>query len=331
MNIPKLLISGGRERPDGFSLGEGKYYHQAVLLELDINKGTYKPVFEKLEGGKNYPLEHPNLQFTAACTFGSTLWLPTDTEIYKVCLPGYEVVQVISHPCFQNVHSVHVIDNELVVTSTGLDNVVFMDAESGEIKRIVNAEGKHPWHRFSQDVDYRHIHSTRPHDCHPNYVFKLGDELWVTRCRQEDAVCLSDVSKIMDITHGDATSVHDGVHWGNKIVFSRVDGQLVIYSSETRKYLNTVDPFNNRSNRPTGWCRGLCVQGDVIYLGYSKIRKTRLTDKLKFLTKGNFKFSSGNNALIVAFDMKKKQVINIYETPSGMIDAIYGVIKYPDL
>lgn len=328
MTKTKILISGARERPEGFSLGEGKYYHQAVLLELDIESGTYKSVFEKHDGGKNYPAEHPNIQFTAGCINGSTLWLPTDTEIYELGLPDYKIKQIISHPCFQNIHSVHVFNDELVVTSTGLDNIVFIDRSEGSISRIENAEGLDPWHRFSQETDYRQVHSTRPHDCHPNYVFELGKELWVTRCKQEDAVCLTDTSQSLDITRNDAVSVHDGIPWGNTIVFTRVDGLLVLFNADTGTYIETLDPFNDRANRPLGWCRGLCSTGNILYMGYSKIRKTKLVDKLKFLSRGNYKYSSGNNALIVAYDMEQKKVIDTYETPAGMIDAIYGVMKY---
>lgn len=327
MTKTKILVSGARERPGGYSLGEGKYYHQAVLLELDTTTSNFKSVFEKHEGGQHYPDEHPNIQFTAACVDGSTLWLPTDTEIYKLSLPDYQVLQVISHPCFQNVHSAHIINDELVVTSTGLDNVVFMDPETGDILRIANTQGLDPWHRFSPDVDYRKVHSTRPHDCHPNYVFKLDNELWVTRCKQEDAVCLSDTSRALDITGDDVVTIHDGIIWQDRLVFTRVDGQLVFFDTTTKRYVDCKDPFSDRTNRPVGWCRGLCVEGDIFYLGYSRIRKTKLTDKLKFLSKGNFKYGNGNNALIVAYDMKLERVIETYETPPGMIDAIYGVMR----
>ena len=329
MTTHKLLISGAKERPEGFSLGEGKYYNHAILLELDLANGQFNIVFDKDDGGNNYPDIHPNLQFTAACISGSTLWLPTDTEIYKLNLPDYKVTRVISHPCFQNIHSVHFIDGELIASSTGLDNIVFMSPATGEINRIINAEGLDPWHRFSESEDYRKVHSTRPHDCHPNFVFKIDNELWATRCKQEDAVCLSDFSKTIDISRGDATSVHDGIHWNKNIVFTRVDGQLVFFNEETKQHVKTIDPFRDKSNRPVGWCRGLCTDGDIFYLGYSKIRKTRMADKLKFLSKGNFKYRSGNNALIVKYDIKKRKVLDIYETPDGLIDAIYGVIKLP--
>ena len=62
--MAKLLLSGGCLRPNGFELGEGKYYDKASLVQLDLDTGEFTTVLSKDDGGKNYPVEHPNLQFT---------------------------------------------------------------------------------------------------------------------------------------------------------------------------------------------------------------------------------------------------------------------------
>ncbi|WP_040521754.1 hypothetical protein, partial [Aliiglaciecola lipolytica] len=184
----KLLLSGGCLRPNGFELGEGKYYKSARLIELDILTKSFRIVVQKDVAGDNYPAEHPNLQFTCGCIVDKHLWLPTDTEVHLYRLEDFSLVKIISHPCFHNLHSVAYINNELVITSTGLDNIVFCDPNTGEINRILNTQGKDPWHRFDRSFDYRKIHSTRPHDSHPNFTFELDQQVWVTRCTQEDAV-----------------------------------------------------------------------------------------------------------------------------------------------
>ncbi|MDO6691872.1 hypothetical protein Q4574_01190 [Aliiglaciecola sp. 3_MG-2023] len=324
----KLMLSGGCLRPNGFELGEGKYYGKASLVLLDLESGEFSQLLTKTEGGENYPKEHPNLQFTAGCVDGDKLWLPTDTEVHCYSLPGLKPLSIFSHPCFHNIHSVHVLNGDLVVTSTGLDNVVVMDIENGEIKSILNTEGKDPWHRFDKHVDYRLVHSTRPHDSHPNFVFKIDEDLWATRCTQEDAVNLSKPTEIIDISLGGEVSVHDGIWWENKLVFTRVDGYLVFSDPKSKKTLDTFDPFSGALNRPMGWCRGLHIDGDIFYIGYSKLRKTNLKSKIKFLTKGNFKYSSGNNSLIVALNIRTKKVERIYTTPEGLIDAIYGILPF---
>ena len=325
----KLIISGGCLRENGYSLGEGKYYGKATLLCLDLETGQYQVKLSKDTGGENYPEEHPNLEFTAGTVEGNFLWISTDTEVHKYQLPEFSLQACFSHPCFHNVHSTHIIDDELIVTSTGVDNVIVMDKNSGAITRILNTEGKDPWHRFHVDMDYRKVHSTRPHDSHPNYVFKLDNDLWVTRCSQEDAVKLSDPNDCINVSGGDdVISVHDGVVWQNFVVFTRVDGFLVFADKATRKVVKTVDPFKSSSNRPVGWCRGLHIDGDMFYIGYSKIRKTKLKSKIKHLAKGNFKYSNGNNALVVAYNLQTENADNVFESPDGLIDAIYGILPF---
>lgn len=324
-----ILLSGGCLRPNGYALGEGKYYQSARLVKLDVESGEFSLMMSKQEGGEHYPAEHPNLQFTCGHIQGDTLWISTDTEVHQYQLPNFSLIKVISHSCFHNIHSVARYDNQLVITSTGLDNVVVCDPHSGEIIRIINTQGKDPWHRFSPDIDYRLLHSTRPHDSHPNFVFQLEDNLWVTRCTQEDAVNLSDVSDRIDIDLGNDKGVHDGHWYKGKLIFTQVDGVLLICDPQQRKMVEMFDPFENHSNRPLGWCRGLCIIGDDFYIGYSKLRKTSVTARLKFLSQGNFRYASGNNALVVKVNMRTRQVVRTYVTPDGMIDAIYGILPYP--
>ena len=328
MELKSLIISGACLRPNGFELGEGKYYGEAKLLKLNLQTGGYTGLLSKRSGGTNYPKEHPNLQYTAACLDRDILWLPTDTELYKYQLPSMQLLVCYSYPCFHNLHSVHVFGDEVVVTSTGLDNVVVLDKNDGSIKQVINTQGKDPWHRFDPHFDYRQVHSTRPHDSHPNYVFKLDGNLWVTRCTQEDAVNLSDVAQRIDISGDDNISVHDGICWQGKIVFTRVDGYLVVCDQQSKRVIEVINPFAGEKNKPIGWCRGLCIIGDLFYIGYSKLRQTKLTDKLKYLAQGNLKYTSGNNALVVAYDIKSRRVERVYESPDHTLDAIYGVLPF---
>ncbi|QIB64699.1 hypothetical protein [Kineobactrum salinum] len=328
MTVKKLLVSGGCLRPNGFELGEGKYYDRASLVLLDLQRGEFTEILSKSDGGANYPAEHPNQQYTAACLDGDILWLPTDTEILQYRLPELELLSCYSHPCFHNIHSVQVVGDELAVTSTGLDNVVLLDRATGAINRIINTQGLDPWHRFDAATDYRLVHSTRPHDSHPNYVFQLDGKLWVTRCSTEDAVCLEDVEQRIDLGEGEDISAHDGLWWGETLVFTRVDGMLILCDPVRKKVIENHDPFRLHRNRPKGWCRGLHIDGDMFYIGYSRLRKTNLKSKLRFLSQGNFKYGSGNNSLVVAYNMKQQKVDRVYESPEGMVDAIYGILPY---
>ena len=325
----KLLITGARERPNGFELGDGKIYDAALLVRLDLDSGETETLIEKTDAGPHYPDAHPNLQFTSGCTQGSSIWLPTDTEIYKVNYPSLAIEKVISHPCFQNIHSAHILEGLLWVTSTGLDMVIAIDPRSGEILKQYNAEHKPLWHRFSPDVDYRKTHSTRPHACHPNFVFLHDAEYWVTRCTQEDAVTISTPSKRINISGTDKTiSVHDGIVIGDNCYFTSVDGCLVIADILAQKVVNTIDICKRHDLGRLGWCRGLLIEDNIAYLGFSSIRRTRQSRKLSWLG-DSLNRVLGKPAAIVAYDFKKDKVLRKYELRKDSLAAIYSVLPEP--
>ena len=322
-----LLISGAKERKNGFELGEGKYYDRAKLLKLNLETGKVETIKEKAEGGAHYPDEHPNLQYTACCLEGDILWLPTDTEVYKLKYPSLEVLTVISHPCFHNIHSVNVFDGKVYITSTGLDLVAVYDTE-GELLELINAEGKDLWHRFSEEEDYRLIHSTRPHDCHPNFVFSWKGEAWVTRCKQQDAVNLHNIEEQIELTIPEKRiSVHDGVLFKDKVYFTSVDGYILIADPESKKLEQEINVLDHLGGEKLGWCRGLSISEDgVAYLGFSRIRRTKVVERLSWLVRGQIDKMTYVPACVLAYDLNKKSVIRQYDIPIPEIDAVYGVV-----
>lgn len=321
-----ILISGGCERKNGYELGEGKYYESARLLKLDTLSGRLETVLQKSDGGRHYPPEHPNLQFTSCCVNNGILWLPTDTEVYKYNYPSLELVSVISYPFFHNIHAVNVFDNRVYVSSTGLDLVAVLDLD-GNVRELFNTEGKELWHRFSETEDYRIIHSTRPHDCHPNFVYEWKGKPWVTRCRQQDAVCLGDVGNMIPITNPEKRiSVHDGILHNGTIIFTTVDGYLVLTDPDKNTILEEINVLESSNSDKLGWARGLCIdQDNIAYLGFSRLRRTRMKEKLAWLAKGQITKMNGMPACVIAYDLDKRKIINKYDIPMGMIDAIYGV------
>ena len=213
------------------------------------------------------------------------------------------------------------------MTSTGLDQIVFLDKNSGDIKSIKSALGRDPWYRFDPKTDYRLIHSTRPHAAHPNYVLKIDGDYWVTRCKQEDCVNLNDFSQLIDLTDSACISVHDGVLWNEKLIFTRVDGLLIVCDPVTKSKVEVIDIFEGHAQRPYGWCRGLHVSGDTIYIGFSSLRKTKLISKLKYLAKSNTRYFERKNALVVKYSITQRKVEGVLHLRKG-IDAIYGISPF---
>ncbi len=329
--MTKLLITGGQERENGFELGEGKYYKAARLMMLNTETGEFKELLSKTDGGENYPHEYPNLQYTAGWVEGNELWLPTDTEVMLYSYPAMTLIRKCSYPFFHNIHHVRPFGDKIAVISTGLDMVVFLDRITLEPLEFVNVEGKSPWHRFSQDIDYRQHYSTRPHDGHPNFIFMLNDEYWVTRCTQEDAVSLSDVSKRIDISRKKSISVHDGHINNNCIYFTSVDGVIIIADAVTGNIIEDFDVVSLEEKRiAKGWCRGLLIDGDTIYVGFSRLRPTRNRKKLSWLTNFSSGPKNGFPAHISSYSLSKKIKINEWNLPENSIDAIYSILSEPD-
>ena len=328
MSAKEVLVTGGVLRPEGFSLGEGRYYGKACLVKLDLIENTVENLVEMAEGNEHYPEEYPNLQFTAGCLEGDRLWLPTDTEIRLYDRSSFKLLKVFSHPCFHNIHSVALNDDKLYVTSTGLDMVVILNKENGEIIEYINAEGKPVWHRFSRDVDYRKMHSTRPHDCHPNFVYWMDGEPWITRCTQEDTVSMYSPEKIIDLSGPDKEiSVHDGIVRDNDVYFTSVDGCLIVLDMRTKKVKETIEVFKyDGYGGLRGWCRGLYLDGDIFYMGFSRLRKTKSITKLKWMHRFTGKGAVYENCNILGFDIVKRKIVYDYLFPDGVIDAIYTIL-----
>jgi hypothetical protein len=327
----KLLITGGALRPNGFELGEGKYYGCAKLLKLDLETGDVHTLLSIDEGNDNCPDVDPNLEFTVGDIEAEALWLATDTEIRRYRYPSLELVSTYSYPFFHNIHSVAVRGSELYVTSTGLDMVVVLNKSDGKVVRLINAEGRPVWHRFSPEIDYRKIHSTRPHDCHPNYVFWIEGEPWVTRCTQEDAVSLDDFSKRIDVSGSRRPiSVHDGIIDRGRILFTTVDGAIVIANPRTLALEEVVELHSMKGFAGVrGWCRGLYVAGDILYVAFSRLRKTRKLEKIQWVGRLLRKGDVHDSASVLAIDLAKKRIVRDYRIPAGMIDAIYSLLPEP--
>ena len=92
----------------------------------------------------------------------------------------------------------------------------------GRVLREWPVLGNNAWDRFSHSVDYRKV-STKPHLSHPNFVFEISDDVWVTRLRQRDAICLTRPAEPININ---LERPHDGLLHESLLYFTTVDGHL---------------------------------------------------------------------------------------------------------
>jgi hypothetical protein len=166
------------------------------------------------------------------------LYTCTYTEVLVFELPTFRQLAYISLPRFNALHHVCPTRRDtLLVANTGLDMVMEI-ASDGRVLREWNVLGDHAGGRLSQDIDYRKVPSTKPHHSHPNFVFEIGDDVWVTRFYQKDAICLTNPAKRIDIS---VERPHDGLLHDGLLYFTTVDGHLVTVDAKSLEIISTCD------------------------------------------------------------------------------------------
>lgn len=282
MDLGKLYIVGGQHKKGAHRKKEWHRSEKGIVLQVDPATGTAEACLEYVSPDDACPPEDPSILFKAGCVVGDKFYLCTTTEVLVYQLPKFERVAYISLPRFNDLHHVAPTpQNTLLIPVTGLDMVVEISMQ-GEILREWNVLGDELWGRFSQDIDYRQVLTTKPHQSHPNYVFQLDDEVWVTRFRQKDAICLTNPERRILI---DIEKVHDGVVYDGLIYFTTVDGHIVVANPKTTQLervinLNEINP----TLKALGWCRGLhIIDRDHVVVGFSRLRPTKIKENLLWL------------------------------------------------
>jgi hypothetical protein len=279
-----LWVVGGEQRVQFSQPKEWAQYRKALVVQ--VVDGRPERVLEYESPPEHRPDETPSLVFKAATFAGDTAWLCTQTEVLVCDLPGFRIRRVISLPCFNDLHHVAPApDGRLFVAVTGLDAVAELSPE-GELLRLVSVLGGSPWDRFSPEVDYRKVPTTKPHRSHPNFVFFLDGRPWVTRFNQRDAVPLDGADGRPPFDVGSEEGIHDGHVAGDEIFFTTVSGCVVRFDLATGRKA-TFDLNVPDEERPLGWCRGLLPAGDgQAWIGFSRIRYTTLRRNLSWIRHG---------------------------------------------
>ena len=275
-----LYVLGARQRKLLVkSEEEWNLYETALILRLDTETSQVRTCVEYQSPAEARANENSSNVFKAGTIAGNTLYACTSTEVLIFTLPDFKQIGYVSLPCFNDLHHVTPSsDGNLLAASTGLDMVVKFTLQ-GKVLEQWNVLDEDPWLRFSRDTDYRKVDSTKPHKSHPNFVFELDGEVWVTRFRQRDAIALSGSGRRIDIG---VQTPHDGLVHGDRIYFTTVDGRVVIANRHTLTVDEVIDlkPIDGQKAL-LGWCRGLLpVDQEKIWVGFTRVRKTNLQENV---------------------------------------------------
>jgi hypothetical protein len=323
-----FYVAGGQLRSTVFrKLEEWQSCGQALLIELNPAKNQSHVCVEYVSPAEVCPDELPAILFKSATLRGNQLYACTSTEVLVYEVPSFRLQHYVSLPCFNDLHHVYPTqEGTILVAVTGLDMVVEITT-TGSVVREWNVLGEDPWARFSRETDYRKVATTKPHRSHPNHVFELDHEVWVTRLHQRDAICLTTPGPRIDIA---VQRPHDGYIAGDRIYFTTVDGHVVIANRKTLRVEQTLD-LNQMSGQPgqaLGWCRGLLPLDERwLWVGFTRVRPTKFVENIAWIRNG---YSHRHKPSHVAlYDLERKTCEQEIELEPHEIGVLFSLLPVP--
>jgi hypothetical protein len=315
-----IYVTGGELRQPVFrKLEEWQSSQKAVILDLDPERKVSRHCVEYVSPPEVCAPDLPTIQFKSASVVEGKLYVCTSTEVLVYSLPDFRQLHYISLPCFNDLHHVRPSpQGTLLVVSTGLDLVVEV-ATSGEVIQEWNVLGEDTWTHFSHDIDYRKVATTKPHRSHPNHVFVLDDEIWITRFEQRDAISLTQPEHRINIA---VQRPHDGYLHGDFIYFTTVDGHVVLANRSTLQVEKIYD-LNQMSASPDqilGWCRGvLPIDDRFLWVGFSRVRPTKFRENLSWLKSAGTYERVYRPTRLALYDLERNQCVDeILLEPHGV-------------
>lgn len=327
--MSRLYVLGARQRKLLLKKEEEwNLYEAALILELDTDSKEVRTCVEYTSPPEARAHERSSCVFKSGTLFGENLYVCTSTEVMVFRVPSFERVNYISLPCFNDLHHVApTSDGALVAAVTGLDMVVKFDLQGRVLAEWTVLE-EPAWSRFSKTTDYRKIESTKPHKSHPNFVFELEGDLWVTRFRQRDALCLMDSGRRIEII---TERPHDGLLFGRNIYFTAVDGTLIIVDRHTLQVDKIIDLKQIDGQKSLlGWCRGLLPLDDSkVWVGFTQIRKTQFQENILW-AKNMFRDGMTEKPSHIAlYDIESRRCLDEFNLEVHGMNIIFSIFSVP--
>jgi hypothetical protein len=326
--MSKLYILGGRQRkallrdPDK----EWHWYEAAVILELDTDSGIARTCVEYETPPEARAQDNSSINFHSGTLLNNTLYTCTTTEVMAFRLPTFERVVYVSLPCFNDLHHVAPsADGNLLVVDTGLDMLVKITPQ-GQIVEEFSVLDEAPWTRFSRDIDYRRVETTKPHLVHPNFVFEMDGDTWVTRFHQRDAVTVGGTKKRIEIA---VEKPHDGLVHGQHILFTSVDGKIIIVNRRCLRVEEIVDLRQIQDHDGQvlpAWCRSLLpVDERNIWVGFTRIRRTLFRENVRWVKTILREGTVVKPTHVALFDIVEKRCLKEFDLEPYGMNTVFGI------
>lgn len=321
----KICVGGGQFRSSVFrQLQEWESCKQALFVELDPATKSARNCVEYVSPPATCPDELPAILFKSVTVRDHKLYACTSTEVLIYDLPSFRLANHISLPCFNDLHHVYpTAQGTLLVMVTGLDIVVEVSLD-GELLRHWDVMGEDTWSIFSKDVDYRKVPTTKPHRAHANHIFQLGEETWVTRFHQRDAISLTDRGRRIEIA---IERPHDGVLFNGSLYFTTVNGHIVLANPKTLQIERAINlnEMSGHGSAVLGWCRGLLpVDERFVWVGFSKLRPTKFRENLAWIRN---RPATRYPSHVALYDLQTRSCVEEMETEPHGIGVIFAIFQ----
>jgi hypothetical protein len=316
----QMLVTGARRNKETFSLENMLHCNDACLFEIDFASKRIlrsyvdtNPDSAILPRQATFSLRHGYFD-------GRTVHTCTASELRQIDYDAFELKRSFTHPLFNDLHYVAPINGDIYFVDTGLDHIGKMLPDDQVQLFPVLHDGE--THKIELDKDYRAL-DTKPHHAHPNFLFQLDGKKWVTRFHQLDAVRLDDFADRIPLGR---VGCHDGIVAGGRVYFSTVDGKIIVVDADTKSKLAEHDISAQYNVPALGWCRGIAVQGNVGYVGFTSIRKTKHRENIKWLTNTIEAVRGENPSRIVKFDLDTGKVLDEIVFPKTELAVIFSLL-----
>jgi hypothetical protein len=324
----KIYVGGGQFRSSVFQkLEEWESCKRAIVAEIDPVTKTSRNCVEYESPKEAAADELPAILFKTPTLRDNKLYTCTSTEVLVYDLPSFRLTNYISLPIFNDLHHVYPTpQGTLLIAITGLDIVAEVSLD-GKLLRQWDVLGQDTWSIYSKDIDYRKVPTTKPHRAHGNHVFQLGDEIWVTRCHQRDAISLQDPGRRIDI--GAKTSVHEGLLFNGSLYFTAVDGHIILVNPQTLQVERVYDlnKMSGPGEESLGYCRGvLLVDERFVWVGFSRLRPTKFRQNLNWVRHPKRNHRPSHLAL---YDLQSGTCLQEIETEPHGIGVVFSIFQCP--
>jgi len=324
--MSRFYLLGGRQKKLLLKKEEEwNLYEAALIVELNTDSGEARQRVEYHTPAEARANDNASHLFKAGTIVGNTLYSCTSTEVVQFRLPDFSQIGYVSLPCFNDLHHVapsH--DGNLLVVTTGLDMAVKVTPK-GEVLNYWPVLNEEPWSRFSQSVDYRTVDSTKPHQSHPNFVFELGEHVWVTRFRQRDAICVTQPGLRIDVA---VQTPHDGLVFGDRVYFTTVDGQIVIANTKSLNVDQVIDLKQIGNGKALlGWCRGILpLDEHRIWVAFTRVRKTKFNENILWVKNVLHEGMGEKPTHIALYDIVERQCLAEIDIEPFGLNVIFSIL-----